>query len=197
MKTTLQYIVLLLLFTNCKAQHNPQQTITMKTFDIETFNKHKNHLNEYTFVTRDSVIIEQSQWHSGYDEVIKYKDSYIQTYNKYYDTGALMLTGNFYPNDFEKGIWREYDEQGHLIKETDYDAPYKFTWEDILAFIKKRNIDMSAYGFRVGRNIVNDKPIWAIVYNKDEKKMILGVIGIDGTTGEILSETERDYPIEE
>ncbi|WP_165605766.1 hypothetical protein [Flavivirga aquatica] len=52
----------------------------------------------------------------------------------------MKLTGEFFPNDFEKGIWKEYDEEGNLIKETDYDAPYKYTWEDILSFIKKRGI---------------------------------------------------------
>ncbi|MFD2592285.1 hypothetical protein ACFSTE_15715, partial [Aquimarina hainanensis] len=137
----------------------------MKTFDIETFEKNKID-NEYKIVTKDSTIIKQGLWHSGYEEIISYKGSYIQTYNKYYKTGILKLTGDFYSNDFEKGVWKEYDEQGNLIKETDYDAPYKFTWEDVLKLIKERKIDMSHEQFRVIRGSSEKGTSWAIVYDK-------------------------------
>lgn len=206
MKSILKYILIFLLFTNCKAQNNSQKTTKMKTFDIETFNKNKNHLNEYTFVDKDSTVIEQSQWHSGYEEVIKPIESYLQTYNKYYNNGTLKLTGDFYPKDFEKGVWKEYDEKENLIKEKDYDTPYKFTWEDILKLIKDRKLVMDIYGFEVTRSFgfatenigkETEKPFWAITYNKSEEDMLLGVIIIDGITGKIIKEYDEPYPFEE
>ena len=193
MKQTIIYSIVLLLFCACKAQNNQQQTTQMKTFDIATFNKNKNHLNEYFFITKNGTTIKQNQWQYGYEEVIKPKGTYIFTYNKYYNTGKLKLTGDFYPYDFEKGIWKEYDEQGNLIKETDYDAPYKFTWEDILAFIKKRGIDMDNEYLEIGRNIVNGKPVWSIIWEKEDKSS-LRIVGIDGITGKIFQENDRDYP---
>ncbi len=196
MKMILNYALLLVLFIHCKAQNNTQKTTQMKTFDIETFEKNKID-NEYKIVTKDSTEIIQGQWHSGYDEIIKHKESHIQTYNKYYNTGTLKLTGDFYPRNFEKGIWKEYDEQGHLIKETDYDAPYTFTWEDILKLIKDRKLDMDAYGFEIFRGSNEKGTTWSITYNKSEKDMLLSIILIDGITGKIIKEFDRPYPSEE
>ncbi len=173
MKIIVLYSVLFLLLTNCKAQHNPQQTVTKKTFDIENFEKNKSHLNEYMFYENNGVKVFQKKRHSEFKETISYPDSYIQTINRYYLSGKFKSTVKCYPNRFLSGVMKEYDEQGHLIKETDYDAPYKFTWEDILAFIKKRNIDMNAYGFEVSRGFgfgsenigeETEKPFWAITY---------------------------------
>ncbi len=193
MKTTLKYILIFMLFTNCKAQNKTKSVTKMKTFDIETFEKNKNSLNEYIFTVKDSTIIEQGQWHSGYEETIKYKESYIQTYNKYYNNGKLKLTGNFYPENFNKGIWKEYDENGNLIKETDYDAPYKFTWEDIIAFIKKRKIKMDNEYLRITRDVVESTPFWGITYEKEDKTGLIH-IGLNAYNGNIVQDEEFDYP---
>lgn len=193
MKTTLKYILIFMIFTNCKAQNNNQNTTQMKTFDIETFEKNKNDINEYTFISKDSSIIEQSRWHSGYEETIKYKESHIQKYNKYYNSGTLKMSGMYFDANFNKGVWKEYDENGKLIEETDYDAPYKFTWEDILAFIKKRKIDMDNEYLRITRDVVDSKPFWGITYEKEGKTGLIH-IGIDGYNGKIVQDKEFDYP---
>ncbi|MFD2592287.1 hypothetical protein ACFSTE_15725, partial [Aquimarina hainanensis] len=122
----------------------------MKTFDVEQFNKNKIN-NRYTYISKDSTKVEQSTWQFGYEETITKQNDFFQVYNKYYKDGTLKVTGEFFPDDFLKGIWKEYDEQGNLVKETDYDAPYKFTWEDILKLIKERKLDMDAYGFLITR----------------------------------------------
>ena len=197
------FIGLLTLITSCKAQKNNLKNNQMKTFDIETFEKNKNHLNEYSFITKDSSVIEQGEWQFGYEETIKPKGLYLQTYNKYFKNGKILMTGDFFPNDFEKGVWKEYNEQGNLITETDYDAPYKFTWEDILEFIKERKIDMGTPQFQVNRNFdfgnfdesKKDKPFWAITYEDGSDTM--KVIILDGITGKMIKEFNEDYPIEE
>ncbi len=197
MKSISTYFFLLMFVTGCIAQNPAQKTTKVKTFDIETFEKNKNHLNEYFFISKDSSIIEQRKRQFGYYEIIKPKDSYFQTRNSYFENGNLKSTVQDFPNDFLAGIMKEYDEQGHLIKETDYDAPYTFTWEDILKLIKDRKLDMDAYGFRITRGSSEKGTSWSITYNKSEKDMLLGIILIDGITGKIIKEFDQPYPSEE
>ena len=104
-----------------------------------------------------------------------------------------------YSNDFMINM-KEYDEQGNLIKETDYDKPYKFTFDDILKLIKKRGIDMKTKYFMISRSFdfgnfdetKKDKPFWAITYENgsDTKKVII----INGITGAIIKEFNEEYP---
>lgn len=195
------YILVILTITSCKSQTTNQiKKDTMKIFDIETFNKNKKANSGYDgYYLKDSTYIRQfGNEYSGYVEYeTPPKPQVFQIYREFYPNGKLKRIGKNFPNDFEKGVWKEYDEQGNLIKETDYDKPYKFTWEDILKYIKQRKFDMDAYGFEVGRNVVDGKPVWSIIYNKSEEDMKLGVIGLDGITGEIFQESEIDYPLEE
>ncbi|WP_378298294.1 hypothetical protein [Aquimarina hainanensis] len=169
----------------------------MKTFDIKTFEKNKNHLNEYIFLEKDSTKIFQKKRHSEFKEVIISSNSYFQTINRYYLSGKFKSSVKYFPNQFLKGLLKEYDEQGNLIKETNYDAPYKFTWEDILKLIKERKLDMDAYGFLITRGTSDNGTAWSITYNKSEEDMLLGVIIIDGITGKIIKEFDEPYPSEE
>ncbi len=198
MKKIYMYMLISILFTNCKAQETNKQINkqTMKTFDIKNFNKNRNG-NEYTFVTENGVKVTQYEWEDEYEDVRKNKNSYIEQYKSFYKNGKIKMEVKRFPNNFLVGVMKEYDEQGNLIKETDYDAPYKFTWEDILAFIEKRNIDMNAYGFYISRGTSEKGTAWSITYNKSEKDMLLGVIIIDGMTGKIIKEFDEEYPSEE
>jgi hypothetical protein len=205
MKTVLKYILLLMICNGCKAQNNIKNTTKMKTFDIATFEKNKIG-NEYFFITKDSTVVKQSDDDYEYYETVKSKESFFQIINRYYKSGKIKLEGQIFQNFFQKGVWKEYDEEGKLLKETDYDKPYKFTWEDILKYIKKRKLDMNAYGFEVTRSFGFDtenigketeKPFWAITYNKSEENMLLGVVIMDGITGEIIKEYTEPYPSEE
>jgi len=197
------YLSLLLLLTNCKAQHNHKKNTKIKTFDIATFEKNKDENNEYIFYINDSIIIKQSDDVYEYYEKVKDQNSYFYTINRYYKNGILKLTGKHFLNNFQKGIWKEYDEQGNLIKETNYDAPYKFTWENVLDFIKMRDIDMTSRQFQVIRSFdfgnfdeaKKDKPYWAITYEDGSatKKVII----LNGINGTVMKEFEEDYPIED
>ena len=151
---------------------------------------------------RDSTRVEQNRWQFGFEEVITKNKALLSTHNKYYESGKIKFTGDFFPNDFEKGIWKEYNEKGDLIKETNYDAPYKFTWEDILKLIEERKLDMTHDQFQVSRSFgfgtenigqESERPFWAITHGI-EGRYILGVIIIDGIDGSIIKEYEEDYP---
>ncbi len=204
MKSISTYFFLLMFVTGCIAQNPAQKTTKVKTFDIETFEKNKNHLNEYIFIDNDSTVTIQSDDDYEYYETINPKESFFQSINRYYKNGNIKLEGKIFRRFFQKGIWKEYDEQGHLIKETDYDAPYTFTWEDILKLVKDRKLDMDAYGFEVSRSFgfgrqeeTTEEPFWAITHNISEEDMLLGVIIIDGVTGKIIKEYNEPYPSEE
>ena len=180
---------LIIILNTCSAQ----KETTMKTFDIENFNKNKDHLNRYTFITEDSISVKQNRWQFGFEEIITKKGALISTYKKYYNSGKLKLKGDFFPNDFEKGTWKEYDEQGKLIKETNYDAPYKFTWEDILELLSKYKINLSDPELEIGRGNSTKGTSWYIVWDKLDKSG-LNVMNIDGVTGEITRKSELEYP---
>ncbi|WP_222931269.1 hypothetical protein, partial [Xanthovirga aplysinae] len=83
------------------------------------------------------------------------------------------------------------------IKETNYDEPFKFSFEDLLNWIEERDIDMKAYDFRIARGIDdNGRPGWDITWERADKKGLRRAF-IDGITGEIEKEFNQDYPIEE
>ena len=130
-------ILLFLISFSCAAQKQNR----MITFDIETFNNKKVR-KEYTFIDKDSTLIIQTERQLEYQETIKHKNSYFETINRYYKSGKLKVVSQFYPDRFQKGIRKEYDEQGNLIKETNYDAPYKFTWEDILKSVSYTHLTL-------------------------------------------------------
>ena len=190
-------LIFILIITSCKAQI--KKHTSMDTFDIKTFDKHKDHLSRYNYIRKDSTVVEQRTWQFGYEEVIMPKNNLIHIFNKYNEDGKLMLTGDFFPNDFEKGIWKEYDEQGNLIKETNYDTPYKFTWEEVLEWIKERNINMESDYFEIYRNAgeeEGEKPIWAITWEKEDKSSLRVAI-LDGSTGKVQKEIDQEYPLDE
>ncbi|WP_438712381.1 hypothetical protein ACSTS3_08425 [Aquimarina muelleri] len=188
-------ILLILSVINCKAQGFTKKE-PMDTFDINTFDKHKDHLSRYNYIRKDSTVVEQRTWQFGYEEVIMPKNNLIHTFNKYNEDGKLMLTGDFFPNDFEKGIWKEYDEQGNLIKETNYDAPYKFTWEEVLEWIKERNINMESDYLIIARGSDESGTSWDITWEKENKSSLRRAF-IDGITGKIIKEFDQEYPLDE
>lgn len=185
-------LLIITLITSCKAQNNNKKQNTMKTFDIETFNKNKTQ-TEYNFITKDSTVIEQDEDYDEYYETIKPKNSYFQTINRYYKSGKLKSTVERFPNNFLAGILKKYDQQGTLIKETDYDKPFKFTFDDILKFIKKRGIDMKAHDFILSRGKINGKLSWDITWEKEDKTGLRRA-WIDGVTGKITKEFDENYP---
>ncbi len=195
----IMYSLSFLVFFSCKKEKVviKQDTIKphtiLKTFDIATFNKNKDHLKEYNFITKDSTVIYQNVGHDGYFELIKPKESYFQTRNKYFLNGNLKSTVEDFPNDFLAGIKKEYDKKGNLVKETNYDEPYKFTFKDILKFIKERKIDMNSPQFEITRGIDENNLFWGITWEKEDKSTLIH-IGIDGITGKIVQEIDMDYP---
>ena len=184
-------LLVITLITSCKAQKQDLKQDSMKTFDIVTFDKNKVN-NVYNFITKDSTVVEQDEDYNEYTEVIRQHKSPFEFQNRYFKSGKIKMEVKRYTNDFMIYL-KQYDQQGTLIKETDYDKPYKFTFEDVLKFIKKRNIDMTNYHFEIFRNIVDNKPMWSVTWEKEDESNLQRVI-IDGTTGKITKEFDVSYP---
>ena len=71
------------------------------------------------------------------------EDSLFGEYRYYFLNGNIQESGEYFLREFKCGVWREYDIEGNLIKETDMDKPYrKYSWQNILLFIKEHNIDL-------------------------------------------------------
>lgn len=113
----------------------------MRKFDLKAFNKHK----------KDSVIYcRYIKINNNGDTVETYlvanKDSYQETITylntpiikRYmYDKYTLNMTKevtSFY--DCIIGLRKEYNEEGVLIKEINYDSPYAFSWQDLVQKMK-------------------------------------------------------------
>ncbi|CAA0250618.1 conserved hypothetical protein [Tenacibaculum maritimum] len=177
-------IILTIVFTSCKAQ----KITTMKKFDIETFNKHKDSIRyEYNRTSDDGTVIKQSESTDFYDENIKSEKSYFQKINRYHKNGNLKLTGEYLYNSYKKGIWKEYDQDGKLIKETDYDKGFDYTWEDLLKLLKEREVDIKNTR---DTDIRKDEGKWRIWYIKG---LYIYNIHIDGKTGKIIDDSKNEF----
>ena len=127
---------------------------------------------------------------NGYVTTKQKKNSLFGEYRYYFLNGNLKESGEYYFQDFHCGIWKEYDEKGNLLKETDMDKPYKkYSWQNILAFAKKRNIDLYDDQTFVDRDINESNiPYWNISWlDKDEG--FFRDIAIDARNGHIIKES--------
>ncbi|WP_449399663.1 hypothetical protein [Chryseobacterium wanjuense] len=127
------------------------------------------------------------------------KNSYFMISKSFYPNGNIKSKGlSSNTGYFQKGVWYEFDEQGRLIKEVDYDKPFKFTFEDVLKFCNKRNIkiekgSISQNGWHniISRKIENGHPIWRIEYLKQPN--LTEIITLDGITGKVLKQETEEY----
>ena len=125
----------------------------------------------------------------GYLKMKRRKGSMFGEYRYYFLNGNLNESGEYYFQDFHCGIWKEYDEKGNLLKETDMDKPYKkYSWQNILAFAKKRNIDLYDDQTFVDRYINESNiPYWNITW-KDKTEVYFHVVTIDARNGDVIED---------
>ena len=137
----------------------------------------------------------------GYEVYLaKYDDGYLKRrqingalfgeLRYYFLNGNLQQLGEYYSRDFECGIWKEYDIEGHLLKEVNKDGPYKqFSWQKVLLFTKKKDIDLNDERTYVGRYIDESNiPCWDISWHKKGEGFGRNVV-IDARNGRIINET--------
>ena len=145
----------------------------------------------------------------GFYCIIFYPDSYFLEWRLYYANGNIKEKGLRYNQGFQKGIWYEFDETGKLIKETNYDAPFQFTFEDIVQYCKKNEIKLQK-GYekpyennkewyegqliaKIYRKTFEGVSHWEIQYKKEDTtasaEFLEVIVKLDGKTGKELSKT--------
>ena len=125
----------------------------------------------------------------------------------FYPNDNIKQTGIVFNSSFRKGIWYFYKEDGSFSHEVDYDAPYKFTWKDILQYCKDNHIELekgyinggwhttirrvSAEKIKISPDI---KPLWIIehyILGTDGK---IETITLDGITGKEIDRKYSELP---
>ena len=214
MKTFYLYIVLLLSL-GCKAQEFDLHD--MKRFDEKVFKDWE----------VDTVYVQMYDWDrflkKGDERVRIIKtDSFIQVEfsnianpyknkNKYdIHTKRLILQSYFFYN-CQIGIWKDWSKTGKLIKEVDYDKPYKLRAKDIITLVNQKfSIDLLDMNLLLNVDRYNRSvPIYIISITKPNTRgQEIRYITISADNGEVLfdkmlsSEKEFDdhmnsiYPLE-
>ena len=120
------------------------------------------------------------------------KDSYFMLRKVYYPSGKIWTKGWAYIDFFAKGVWYEFDEGGNLAFKYDCDAPFTYTFEDVLKFCQRNNIKVekgyvppgSGWTTTIKREADEDRCVWEIEYLK--RFDLLETIYLDGKTGKVI-----------
>ena len=203
MKALYLYILLLLSFS-CKAQEFDLRD--MKRFDEKVFKDWE--------VNRQYVqMYDWDRFLKKGDERVRIikTDSFIQVEvsnianpykNKYkYDirTRRLILQSYFF-YDCQIGIWKDWSKTGKLIKEVDYDEPYKLSVKDIITLVNQKfSIDLLDMNLLLNVDRYNRSvPIYIISITKPNTRgQEIRYITISADNGEILFDkmlsSEKDF----
>ncbi|QXP54210.1 hypothetical protein H0I24_00265 [Cellulophaga sp. HaHa_2_1] len=170
--------------------------MTTEKFDIATFEENKVD-GEYNFIKKDGTKVRQTEGVNDYS-VYEYPEppSFFMKFKRFSkETKILQQDVTRFPNRFLV-LRLEYDNNGKLMEEQNYNIPYKFTFEQLLLLLKNEQDTIDIFDKKnttIGRKSDESGTFWFITYYK--VPMRREVIKVDGVTGEIL---ERSfYPHEE
>ena len=203
MKALYLYILLLLSFS-CKAQEFDLRD--MKRFDEKVF-------KDWEVDTQYVQMYDWDRFLKKGDERVRIikTDSFIQVEvsnianpykNKYkYDirTKRLILQSYFFYN-CQIGVWKNWSKTGKLIKEVDYDKPYKLSVKDIIILVNQKfNIDLLDMNLLLNVDRYNRSvPIDIISITKPNTRgKEIRYITISSDNGEVLFDkmlsSEKDF----
>ncbi|WP_326984289.1 hypothetical protein VUJ46_07085 [Chryseobacterium sp. MYb264] len=158
--------ILMISTLSCKGQRikifNPKE---MKTFNIQNFEKNKGkqgYVNEYHYTLIDeSEVREYSTTVSPNNSELRYKREITKKHNPfkysytYYGNSYLYAEINEFNNSLL--LAKEYDKDGRLIKETDFDKNFKHIFEQIHDIVlKEKKVDI--YDTRQAVALRHDTP---------------------------------------
>ena len=228
----IKHLILLLTIISCNSQIQKNKNIKIKdmiTKDFERFDFNELLQNGKTTKGGREKGLYESLSHTKkngeltiylYGIKNEYYSSRQYSYNNHYvivkiynGEGIIKEKGICFNSlgETRLGVWYEYDENGHLIKETNYDKNYKFSFNQVLDFcmskkmiLEKGDIPKTEGGFhtKIRRYSLENKPVWIIEYQDGIKpevrpfsdgeisgeKSIYEQIILDGETGKIISE---------
>ncbi len=200
MKIKIFLAILLFAIIACKSQTtNPNKN--MEHFNIDKF--------KYLVTNPDTglLILENGDEtyylkganNQGYIERIEKKNTPFTIVKVFHENKSLLTKGEEFYN-FRIGTYKEYDEIGNLIKETNYDQDYKFSIADLAKKMKeeyKIDILKRSPWIKVMRDKIDSVVIYKImIYLKENKYSDTKNFNIDGITGKVISEEVLSYPKE-
>lgn len=189
------FLGLMLSVLSCKAQEKATKVPLkkMEEFNGQDLNKFQvMFLGEINFTKPNGDEVRQIEDKDSYTEYISKKGTPFETVNIFYKrTCALKATGErFY--GFPIGIFKEYNQNGVLIKEINSNEPYKFTLEALIQKVEKEfhiNIMKNTIGVSVTRT-TNPVPQYELDYPVIEGNPLwLNIVIFDGITGFIIRKT--------
>ena len=178
----------------------PTVTDEFEVFDEALYKAmEKNEIGDVFYYYKDGSFLQM--WKGKTSFVYKYYpfNSFFYLYKGFYSSNKYIKEkGINYVRGFAKGLWYDFDEKGHLIKTTDYDAPFTFTFEDILAYCRAHRIEVTkgyqSIGFhnRILRFVNDDGSCyWVIKHLK--RYDLIEAIYLDGKTGKEINRIEIEY----
>jgi len=197
MKTFYLYIVLLLSL-GCKAQEFDLRSMkrfdekVFKDWEVDTSILNCNPATTYLKKGNDRVEISIGE-KSKQIKLTNIIDPYVYVYRYYPKTNILMQETKFFYSVLI-GKTYTYNEIGKLIKEENWDAPYKVSVEELIAICKQKlNLDLMDISLDLTiRRYNKENPIYII--RIPDPDTMTGIeakyITISADNGEILLEKE-------
>ncbi|HXB43157.1 MAG TPA: hypothetical protein VNV85_03840 [Puia sp.] len=159
----------------------------MEKFDVVRFDEKKIN-GEYNFTTSDHAQVRQVENSADYTEEIKYPSSPFVKIRAYFKaSGSIKIRGEKFYN-FPVGTWQYFDTNEKLVKETNWETPFKFPIKDLDEKMKKMGVNIMVV--KAGTNVRRAStvsPFYFVSYpvNADNPYQVYE-LKIDGITGEVL-----------
>lgn len=161
-------LLFLLITTHNVAQEsiNKSEMTDFSNFNIQQFNQQRGENRSLTYQTEDGTEVtdEFISQKSGYHRKVKSKNNPLIEYYRFDQNEQIRTRGSFHVLEFNVGVWKFYDEQGHLTKSKDWNEGYVFNWESILEFLKQQEVDLNSIHTHVRKTTENDAPVWEVSY---------------------------------
>jgi hypothetical protein len=191
------WLVLLLLFNSCNAQKQNKTKDSLKYYNANQYKdweKDPDYLSSYS--EEDKFLMKGNErvriWKDEKIHIEKSNKISPYTFYKTYSSGNKILLSEWI--EFYRtftGINRQYNENGKLIKEKDWDLPYPFSIEDLTKKFKKEyNVDIENRKnvrnvYRIERSKTLGIPTYQVVLKTEVGNKWVEYL-VDGKTGKTL-----------
>lgn len=173
-------------------------TKNFEQFDEYRYNNRCDKEDDLIVDLPDDTHIELNKWARGMRYSMLPKNSYLQLVKAYYLNGDIESKGYMVNNgDARIGTWYEYDKNGKLVKEVNYDTPYTYTIENIIQFCSQNNIPLQkgyvrkSFTTNIYKGNTGACYWWEIEYLKEPD--LIEIIRLSGENGKIMQVRTMDY----
>ena len=166
-------------------------TMDKKTFDVEEFEKNKEG-SSWRYIEKDGTSIRAFVGSTGYyyvEEEPPPNPKLYQIYREYYLSGRIKKVC-LELRSIPVSIQKEYDEEGNLIKEINWDEDYgKFDYNKVMLFLHKKghiNIETGKGRDDLGLAYKKKENLWNVTILPSENNGMLGYYYyLDGNSGKV------------